>query len=290
MEPGKFAYSASRAEYDIDTGASSHFIEEIAALHDYIPFEAPRSITTAEGSTIKAFGSGTLKFATYTEGKEMKGELHNVYYIPDVRHWLISVGKHFSQGWLSRNRFMLFDTNERLIARAAMKNGVYLLTLQTIYPDFGLVAVEVDEEVSDEKLHEHLEHEDEHPLSVFSIGEKSEAICVYDWHRSMGHRSMKTIVDMANGVVTGMVLKDVPEDPPKLDSCPSCALAKAQRLPFKAGRMRATAPLELIHDDLVGPMPVESVSRCKYGFVLMDGYSAGASDLALKGSTQLAHE
>lgn len=44
MEPGKIAYSAStdgRAQYYIDTGASSHFIEEIGALHDYIPFKVP---------------------------------------------------------------------------------------------------------------------------------------------------------------------------------------------------------------------------------------------------------
>jgi len=296
MEPGEFAFSAStdgRAEYYIDTGASSHFIEEIAALHDYIPFEVPRSITTAENSTIKAFGSGTLKFATNTEGKEMKGELHNVYYIPDVRHRLISVGRLFSQGWeprLSRNGFMLFDTKEHLIARAAMKNGVYPLTLQTIYPNFGLVAGEVDEEVSDEKLHERLEHEDEHPLSAFSTGEKSDAIGVYDWHRRMGHHSMKTIVDMANGAVTGMILKDVPGDPPKLDSCPSCALAKAQRLPFKTGRTRATMPLELIHGDLVGPMPVESVSRCKYGFVLMDDYSRASWVLPLRAKSDAPAE
>ena len=31
-------------------------------------------------------------------------------------------------------------------------------------------------------------------------------------------------------------------------------------------------PLELIHGDLVGPMPVESVSRCRYGFILVDDY------------------
>ncbi len=98
----------------------------------------------------------------------------------------------------------------------------------------------------------------------------------------MGHRSRKTIVDMANGAVTGMVLKDVPEDPPKLDSCPSCALAKAQRLPFKTGRTRAMMPLELIHGDLVGPMAVESVIRCKYGFVLMDDYSRASWVLPLR--------
>ena len=95
----------------------------------------------------------------------MKGELHNVYYIPEIRHRLISVGKLFSQGWeprLSRNGFTLYDTKERMIAHATLKNGVYPLTLQTIYPDFGLFASEADAEVSDEELHERLEHGDEH--------------------------------------------------------------------------------------------------------------------------------
>jgi len=31
--------------------------------------------------------------------------------------------------------------------------------------------------------------------------------------------------------------------------------------------------IELIHGDLVGAMPVESVSRCNYGFILVGGYS-----------------
>jgi hypothetical protein len=46
--------------------------------------------------------------------------------------------------------------------------------------------------------------------------------------------------------------------------------------------MRATGPLELIHGDLVGPMPVESVSGCKYGFVLMVDYSRASWVLPLR--------
>ena len=134
-----------------------------------------------------------------------QGELHNVYYIPEIRHWLISVGKPSPQGWVPRLRrigFTLYDTKEHMIAHATLKNGVYPLTLQTIDPDFGLVVSEAVAEVSDEKLHEHLEHGDEYPLSAFSIGEKSDAIGVYDWHRRMERHGMKTIGDMANGAVT----------------------------------------------------------------------------------------
>ena len=84
---------------------------------------------------------------------------------------------------------------------------------------------------------------------------------------------MKTIVDIANGAVTGIVLEDVPGDPTKMGSYPSCALTKAQRLSFKTGRTRAMTPLELIIGNLARPMPVESGSYFKYGFVLMNNYS-----------------
>ena len=51
---------------------------------------------------------------------------------------------------------------------------------------------------------------------------------------------------------------------------------KAQRLPF------TTMPLEFIHGDLVGSIPVRSASRGKYGFVLTDGYSRASSVLHLR--------
>ena len=75
---------------------------------------------------------------------------------------------------------------------------------------------------------------------------------------------MKKIIDMTNGAVVGLVLKDSPEEPPKMDSCPSCALAKAQRLPFKTCRQhtkqRTLEPLDLVHGDLLGPcLPDQSL-------------------------------
>ena len=41
----------------------------------------------------------------------------------------------------------------------------------------------------------------------------------------------------------------------------------------QTGRTHTMEPLELICGDLVGPMPVESVSCCMYRFVLMEDYS-----------------
>src|SRR5258706_16241919 len=120
------------------------------------------------------------------------------------------------------------------------KNGVYPTTLKTIYPDLGLVAGEPD--LTDEALLQRLEHGD----TAFSTEEKLNEVSLYNWQRRMGHPSMKTIVDMANGAGTGMNLKDGPGDIWKLESCQSCALTKSQHLPFNTGRTRARKPLDLI--------------------------------------------
>ena len=164
---------------------------------------------------------------------------------------------------------------ERMIAHTTLKNGIYPLTFQTIHPDFSLVMSEAAAKVS---------------LSVFSIGEKSDVISVYNWHQTMGHRSTKTIVDTENGVVTRTVLKDVPGDPLTMDSCLSCTLATAQHFLFKTGCTRVTTPLEPIHGNLVGPMPVESVSCCKYRFALMDDYSRTSWVLPLRAKSNAPAE
>ena len=65
---------------------------------------------------------------------------------------------------------------------------------------------------------------------------------------------------------------------------------KAQSLPFKTGRTRATTQLELIHDDLVCHMPVVSVSRRKYGFVVMDEYSPASWMLPLRAKSDAPTE
>ena len=66
---------------------------------------------------------------------------------------------------------------------------------------------------------------------------------------------MKTIVEMANGAVTATVLKGIPEDPPRLDSCPLRNAFRSRQV-ARARRRRRNS----FNGDLAGPTPVESVS------------------------------
>jgi hypothetical protein len=67
-------------------------------------------------------------------------------------------------------------------------------------------------DLSDEALQECLELCGNGSSVAFSTGNTSEPVSLYDWHQGMGHRSMKTIVDMADGPMTGIMLKDIPSD------------------------------------------------------------------------------
>jgi hypothetical protein len=45
----------------VDSGASGHFVPEIAHICDFIPFAVPKSITTATGMKVQEMGEGTMK-------------------------------------------------------------------------------------------------------------------------------------------------------------------------------------------------------------------------------------
>lgn len=122
-----------------------------------------------------------------------------------------------------------------------MSNDTCKVMLRTTYPDFGLRTHE-ESELCDDLLHERLAPRHKSPEVVFSSGEKKEPVSLFDWDRRVGHRSVKTIVDMAKGAMTRMVLKHAPEDIPGMDTCPSCALTKSRHFPYKDGRTRATEP------------------------------------------------
>ena len=115
-------------------------------------------------------------------GKETKGELQNVHYIPDVHIRLISIGMLSSQGWeprLSRNSFALYDGTGSLILQVQMKNNVHSVTLRTIYPNFGFCTC-IRNEVSDEMVHERLEPRRKSPLAAFAAGGELKPVSLFD--------------------------------------------------------------------------------------------------------------
>ncbi|CAI7835105.1 unnamed protein product [Closterium sp. NIES-53] len=78
-----------------------------------------------------------------------------------------------------------------------------------------------------------------------------------DWataHRRLGHVAMPLLKQLQkDGAVKGLKLSGQPPD----DNCEICLLSKFTRFPFHSVTGRSKKPLELVHMDLVGPLPVQ---------------------------------
>ena len=91
------------------------------------------------------------------------------------------------------------------------------------------------------------------------------------WHRRLGHANMKLIKNLS--------AKDHVRGIPKLNYqkdhiCDACEIGKQIRATHKAKSMISTSrPLELLHMDLVGPVPVQSLGGNSYTLVIVDDYS-----------------
>ena len=94
------------------------------------------------------------------------------------------------------------------------------------------------------------------------------------WHRRFGHlgyHNLEALVreDMVDGI-------KVPErdfKAAKAVVCEPCILAKHHKAPFPASKRESTEPLELLHMDLCGPMPVPSLGGSKYVATFLDDFS-----------------
>ncbi|CAI7864820.1 unnamed protein product [Closterium sp. NIES-53] len=78
-----------------------------------------------------------------------------------------------------------------------------------------------------------------------------------DWataHRRLGHVAMPLLKQLEkDGGVKGLKLNGQPPD----DNCEICLLSKFTRFPFHSVTGRSKKPSELVHMDLVGPLPVQ---------------------------------
>jgi hypothetical protein len=63
------------------------------------------------------------------------------------------------------------------------------------------------------------------------------------WHRRLGHPTFKTVVELAQKGVSGMVIMDLPAKIPSLDARAACVVAKSVHLPHKKGHERANEHL-----------------------------------------------
>jgi len=102
---------------------------------------------------------------------------------------------------------------------------------------------------------------------------KDHVICVTEqpsvslWHRRLGHMSQTAMKELSrSGYLPGFNFSD-------FTVCEHCLYGKQTQTPHKKGSSRKAEPLQLVHSDVCGPMPMASMGGALYFVTFIDDFS-----------------
>ena len=226
----------------VDSGASAHLVPSVYGLRNYTEFASPLEIAAANNGKIYAYGLGTVRVVSRVDGVDHEAVLEDVYFVPEVHVWLLSLGKLESQGWsvrLANGSMELWDKCGKLFAVVNRVNNVFPSRLTIVAPDTEFAAWMSDGPSEDQVHRDTVKRLDDYALVATAKGGHGEDASLMTWHRRLGHPSFKAVLDLAKSGVSGMTVTDVPAVVPGLDSCAACVAGKAVHLPHKEGRASA---------------------------------------------------
>lgn len=229
----------------LDNGASNHMTgrkKYFKAIDESITGK----VRFGDDSRIDIKGKGSVLFITQDGSKKL---LANVYYIPDLKSNILSLGQATEAGCevkMKEGDLTLIDKEGNLVVKAKRSANRLYKVLMDVVDDKCLQATTV----SDSAM----------------------------WHARLGHigaSSLKTMI--RDQLVLGLQL-NVETDP-----CSSCLLGKQARRPFPSFLSYcAETVLELIHGDLCGPINPPTAGNNRYIFVLIDDCSRYMWSILLK--------
>lgn len=235
-------------DWVIDSGASSHYSNRRANISDFAALPTSTSVTTAAGSTLPVAGTGCINAAR-------NKVISRVLYVPDIKSNLLSVGSFADRGHL-----VLFNAQHCYVMDRHDKSKVFLQGHRD--PRNRLYTVQLP--------------------GVRSSPLDSPAACtVYDqadisnsherlWHRRLGHPNYQRLYHMS----TQNLVRGLPTLRHVRCFCAACLEGKQHRAPLPRVSVTTTQrPLQLVHTDLCGPLPVASRNHSRYFMLIVDDFT-----------------
>ncbi|KAL7288383.1 hypothetical protein TKK_0017712 [Trichogramma kaykai] len=228
-----------------DSGATEHLCmkRECFTNIDMIEDDSHK-VKVGDGNKLAVKGVGNVSVrATKPDGSYEIYNIRNVWYVPDIKKNLISIGRSTEKGmevtFKKGGKKNIFVYDGKLIAEGSRSNGsLYKLNLRLIY----------------------------------SNGETNVANgSLMEWHEKLGHVNFQTLRKMIhNNTVNDLVVNKLEEKDP---FCEGCVLGKQHRNSFpKNEATRSKTPGELFHVDLCGKMSISSIGGANYFMLLKDDY------------------
>ncbi|KAI0923982.1 hypothetical protein AcV5_010529 [Taiwanofungus camphoratus] len=222
-------------------------------LRNYKPLQIP--IKLADNTIVYSAGVGSVVFKPVIKGREVRAvEFQRVLHVPRLRNNLLSClyltrKKGFQIHIYSDSMHFIYGGKSIFIASIDDNNAAYL------------------DGVTEASL-EHAQLSATLPLDLNL------------WHRRLAHHSYADVQKMIKeDLVTGLVLESKQQPDP---ICEPCLAGKMHANSFPSSLQRATQPLELIHSDIHGPLPVRTHSGYRYWITFIDDYTRFRVVLLLK--------
>lgn len=221
----------------LDSGASKHMSFQRDWFDDFV--EINESVSLGDNSTCEVKGKGTIYIQKYINGKWINGRINDVLYIPSLKKNLFSTGaitqKGFDLRLISDNAFV-YSGNDLVAYGKREKSNLYRMIFKVVM---------------------------KHEANIITKNDLSL------WHQRLAHINCRALREMVNkNLATGL----------KIDRnndffCECCVFGKQHKLPFSKKVRPKRTKGELIHADLCGPMPIDSVGGSKYFLLLKDDFS-----------------
>jgi hypothetical protein len=270
---GYRAYTANFAQsipvsgyWYVDSGCTEHMCQDRSVFSTYRDISSEQRLVEGIGGIkLQAAGVGDIVIKVWNNGTYHLGILKGVIHVPGLGRNLFSsyVAAQKKMYTLHKeNGCQILENGQvimigvihrrmyRLLFEAVTANSANMVTTSTVQPEIATALA----------------------ASSFAPATKKESTQTLDvWHCRLAHVNHNAIRHMAaSQMVDGLALERSDHK-----FCEGCAYGKQHRAVFhwEDPRQRSTAPGDLIHTDLCGPMSIPSIGGSRYFVLFKDDCS-----------------
>ncbi|CAI7797541.1 unnamed protein product [Closterium sp. NIES-54] len=230
----------------LDSGATAGMVprRDLFTIYHSIP-PSSKNVIMGRGDTLQAIGIGTIT---------IKGEEGEVLNVKGVLHVPGLAANLLSCSQIARQEYICMFTMGGCTVR---KDGPVVMEAKL---DKGLYIVPVC------VPHVERAHGVEAEEAACSTHRRNvEQLMANFLHLRMGHAGRQKLVEnVKKGELKGVEIKEGGGQPSK---CPDCTTGKLPRTSFPTSTTRASAPLELVHTDVCGPMQTSDTKKARKYFI-----------------------
>lgn len=224
-----------------DCGATHHMNSDRSQFFEFRRLKRPIYVGGISKG-LPAVGVGKVRIADDCGRTRI---LSNVLYIPKLKNNLLSITKTTLDGWRSvfENGGCTTTHGDNFRIYTPIQDGLCIFT-------------------STPSVMQAL-------AAAAPTGSHNRKITITDWHERLGHVSKTAILKLGNRV-EGLAIDPTDSEEFPECQCAACAAGKLHRQPFDSVEVRAEKPLQLVHSDLCGKFPINSLNGGKYFITFTD--------------------